>query len=292
MLPIDLRGKKAVVTGIGDDQGFGFWIAKALYEAGAEIIAAVWPPILNVFQQSLKLGKFDSSLLCKDGRRLEFSAIYPLDVLYDSMEDVPTEVRQQKRYQDLDSYAIFETSERIFAEKGAIDILIHSIANAPEIQQPLVNTTRRGYLQALSSSSYSFVSLAHHFKEKMNQGSSLLTLSYIASQRVIPGYGGGMSSAKAALESDVRMLAFELGRSHQHRCNAISAGPFSSRAARAIGQIEEMIEWTKKVSPLAESLEAEEVGHLAAFLSSSLASAITGQLIYADKGFSIMGRIS
>jgi enoyl-[acyl-carrier protein] reductase I len=111
----------------------------------------------------------------------------------------------------------------------------------------------------------------------------------MASERVIPGYGGGMSSAKAALESDTRVLAFEAGRKYGVRINAISAGPWASRAASAIGIIGKMVTYCAENSPLTEPLTADEVGAAAAFLSSPLASGITGTTIYVDKGYHTMG---
>jgi enoyl-[acyl-carrier protein] reductase I len=111
----------------------------------------------------------------------------------------------------------------------------------------------------------------------------------MASEKVIPGYGGGMSSAKAALESDTRTLAFEAGRKYGIRVNTISAGPFASRAASAIGIIEKMVVYCAENSPLTEPLTADEVGYTAAFLASSLGSGITGTTIYVDKGYHTMG---
>jgi enoyl-[acyl-carrier protein] reductase I len=118
---------------------------------------------------------------------------------------------------------------------------------------------------------------------------AFLNLSFMASERVIPGYGGGMSSAKAALESDTRVLAFEAGRKYGLRINVISAGPLASRAASAIGIIEKMVTYCANNSPLTEPLQAEEVGNAAAFLSSPLAAGITGTVIYVDKGYHSMG---
>jgi enoyl-[acyl-carrier protein] reductase I len=123
----------------------------------------------------------------------------------------------------------------------------------------------------------------------MRPGGSALSLTYMASERVIPGYGGGMSSAKAALESDTRTLAFEAGRRWGLRVNAISAGPFASRAASAIGIIEKMVEYCAANTPLPVPLHADEVGHAAAFLSSPLGSGITGTIVYVDKGYHSMG---
>jgi enoyl-[acyl-carrier protein] reductase I len=111
----------------------------------------------------------------------------------------------------------------------------------------------------------------------------------MAGERVIPGYGGGMSSAKAALESDTRVLAYEAGRKYGVRVNTISAGPFASRAASAIGIIDKMVDYCAANSPLPEPVRAEDVGHTAAFLASPLASGITGTTVYVDKGYHAMG---
>jgi enoyl-[acyl-carrier protein] reductase I len=123
----------------------------------------------------------------------------------------------------------------------------------------------------------------------MRPGGAIVSLTYMASERVIPGYGGGMSSAKAALESDTRTLAFEAGRKFGVRVNTISAGPLASRAASAIGIIERMIGYVSKNSPMTDPLSASEVGTVAAFLCSPLASGITGSTVYVDKGYHAMG---
>jgi enoyl-[acyl-carrier protein] reductase I len=116
-----------------------------------------------------------------------------------------------------------------------------------------------------------------------------VSLTYLASERVIPGYGGGMSSAKAALESDTRVLALEAGRRWGVRVNTISAGPLASRAAKAIGTIDRMVEYYAENAPLAEANSADEVGLAAAFLCSPLGSGISGSTVYVDKGYHVMG---
>jgi enoyl-[acyl-carrier protein] reductase I len=131
--------------------------------------------------------------------------------------------------------------------------------------------------------------MTRSFGPLLRPGGAFLNLSFMASERIIPGYGGGMSSAKAALESDTRTLAFEAGRKYGARVNSISAGAWASRAASAIGFIEKMIEYTKENSPLPESITATEVGATAAFLCSPLGSGITGSTVYVDKGFHAMG---
>lgn len=289
MLPINLKGKKALIVGIGDDQGFGWAIAKALAEAGAEIFIATWAPIVKIFKTSWANGKFDESRKLSNGKLLEYTKVYPIDAVFDKMEDVPQEIKENKRYAELSGYTVSEVAAQVAADCGKIDILVHSLANAPEVTKNLLDTSRKGYLAAMSSSAYSFISLLAHFGPVMQEGGSVLSLSYIASERVIPGYGGGMSSAKAALESDTRTLAWEAGRKWNLRVNAISAGPLRSRAARAIGMIDDMIAYSKANAPLTKDLEAEEVGATAAFLLSPLASAITGVTLYVDNGMHAMG---
>lgn len=285
---LDLRGKKAFIAGIGDDHGFGWAIAKALAEAGAEILIGTWAPIVKIFTTSWANGKFDESRKLKNGKMLEYSKLYPMDAMYDEMKDVPEEVRTNKRYAELSDYAIADVVRKVEEDFGSIDILVHSLANAPEVTKSLLNTSRQGYLAAMSSSAYSFISLLSHFGPIMAPQSAALNLTYIASERACPGYGGGMSSAKAALESDTRTLAWEAGRKWGIRVNAISAGAYRSRAARAIGMIDDMIAYAKANAPLTKDLSGEEIGNAAAFLVSDLASAITGHVLFVDNGLNTM----
>src|SRR5689334_818085 len=291
MLTIDLTGKRALVAGVSDDGGFGFAIAKALAEAGAKICVGSWPPALGIFTKLLERGKMDESMRLADGRKLEFERIYPLDAAYDSLADAPADVRDNKRYKELGDFSVQGMTDRIKADfgEGSLNIVVHSLANAPEVKSPLVDTSREGYLSAISVSAYSNISLVRHLAPLMAEGGSFLSLTYMAGERVIPGYGGGMSSAKAALEADTRTLAFEAGRRWGVRVNAISAGPWASRAASAIGFIDTMIKYTAANSPLPRPIDAADVGHAAAFLCSPLASAITGSVIYVDNGFHAMG---
>lgn len=289
MLPIDLSGKRAFIAGVGDDQGYGWAIAKVLAEAGAEIIIGTWPPLLKIFTKSLAAGKFDESRRLSDGSMMEIAKVYPMDAAFDVMEDVPEEIRESNRYKNESEYTISEVVKAVERDFGKIDILVHSLANGPEVQKPLLETSRKGYLSAVSSSSYSFVSALSHFGRIMNEGGSALCLTYLASEKVVPGYGGGMSSAKAALESDTRTLAWEAGRKWGVRVNSISAGPLRSRAARAIGFIDKMIRYSEANAPLQKDLTAEEVGATATFLLSPLASAITGTIVYVDNGLHSMG---
>ncbi|XP_048617800.1 enoyl-[acyl-carrier-protein] reductase [NADH], chloroplastic isoform X2 [Brassica napus] len=310
-LPIDLRGKRAFIAGIADDNGYGWAIAKSLAAAGAEILVGTWVPALNIFETSLRRGKFDQSRVLPDGSLMEIKKVYPLDAVFDSPEDV----KANKRYAGSSNWTVQEAAECVRKDFGTIDILVHSLANGPEVSKPLLETSRKGYLAAISASSYSFVSLLRHFLPIMNPGGASISLTYIASERIIPGYGGGMSSAKAALESDTRVLAFEAGRKQKIRVNTISAGyssitlttllsrlfddkrlqlfwflgPLGSRAAKAIGFIDTMIEYSYNNAPVQKTLTADEVGNAAAFLVSPLASAITGATIYVDNGLNSMG---
>ena len=291
MLAIDLSGRRALVAGVADDAGFGFAIAKALAEAGATICVGTWPPALKIFQNLLERGKMDESRKLSNGKMLEFEKIYPLDAAFDTLADMPEEVRTNKRYADVGDPSVDGVAQRLRQDFGEqpIDILVHSLANGPEVKKPLLETSRRGYLEAVSVSAYSLVSLIARLGPLMRPGGAIVSLTYMASERVIPGYGGGMSSAKAALESDTRTLAFEAGRKYGVRVNTISAGPLASRAASAIGIIEKMIEYVSRTAPLTEPLDAMEVGTTAAFLCSPLASGITGSTVYVDKGYHAMG---
>lgn len=291
MLPIDLSGRRALVAGVADDGGFGFAIAKALAEAGATVCVGTWPPAMNIFENLLERGKMDASMTLASGRKMAFERIYPLDAAYDTLEDAPPEIRDNKRYRERGDFSINGLAARLEADFGSpcLDILVHSLANGPEVKNPLIETSRSGYLAAVSVSAYSNVGLIRRLGPMMRPDASCLSLTYMAGERVIPGYGGGMSSAKAALEADTRTLAYEAGRKWGIRVNTISAGPWASRAASAIGFIDTMITYSKANSPIPRALDAADVGHTAAFLLSPLARAITGTTVYVDNGLHAMG---
>lgn len=291
MLAIDLAGKRAFIAGVADDGGFGFAIAKALAQAGASICVGTWPPALNIFQNLLERGKMAESMRLADGGSMEFERIYPLDAAFDTLEEAPAEIRDNKRYKERGDFSIEGVARRIREDFGgaALDIVVHSLANGPEVKHALLDTSRRGYLEAVSVSAYSNIAMVRQLSPLMRAGGSFLSLTYMAGERVIPGYGGGMSSAKAALESDTRTLAFEAGRRFGVRVNTISAGPLASRAASAIGLIQRMIAYTRANAPLTRELDASDVGHAAAFLASPLAAGITGSVVYVDNGYHAMG---
>ena len=289
MLSIDLTGKRAFVAGVADDKGYGWAIVRALAGAGASVCVGTWPPALRIFTKSLERGKLDVSL--PGGGEIEIERIYPFDAVFDTDDAVPDDVRAEKRYAQLERYSIQGVADRMQEDFGdsCVDIVVHALANGPEVQNALLDTSRHGYLAALSASAYSLVSMVQRFGPIMRPNGAVVSLSYLAAERVIPGYGGGMSSAKSALEGDTRTLAFEAGRRWGVRVNTISAGPLASRAAKAIGTIDKMVEYYEENAALPAANTADEVGWAAAFLCSPLGAGITGETLHVDKGYHAMG---
>merc|ERR1719160_1300723 len=297
-IDLDLKGKVAFVAGVGDSSGYGWAIAKAMAGAGAKIIVGTWPPVLGILEKSLKAGKFDEDMILPDGSKMVIEKVYPLDAVFDTPADITDEIKNNKRYAGLESFTIEECAAAVAKDYGKIDVMIHSLANGPEVTKPLLETSRKGYLAAQSASAYSMVSLVQSFGPMMNKGGSVLSLTYIASENVIPGYGGGMSSAKASLESDTRVLAYEAGQKYGVRVNTISAGPLKSRAATAISKggpkpfIEIAIDYCKANAPLNQDLTSDDVGSTAVFLLSPMSNAVTGITMYADNGMHAMGMVT
>ena len=293
MIPIDLSGKIALVTGVGDNESFAWFISKALQAAGAKIVLACHPRMVGIVDAILSREADRDSRLLPDGKT-EFKPekIFACDASYDTMDDVPEAVRTDRRYAKFSEYSIQGTVDAVGKEFGGIDILIHSIAFSREITNPLIETSRKAYHEAMGISSYSLVSLvraAAPYMANRPGGASVVGLTYVAGERVVPHYGGGMGTCKAALQMDAKQLAWFVG-DRNIRVNLISAGPYASRAATAINKdFDKLIEHAASHSPLRRPIGPEEVANSTLYLCSPLASAVTGQILYVDCGYNVMG---
>jgi enoyl-[acyl-carrier protein] reductase I len=252
-----LEGKKAFIFGVANHRSIAWAIAQALAAEGAQLVLA--------YQERME--KYVRDLAAK----IPGTELVLCDVQQDDQLD-----------------AAFTRAGEIFG--GSIDILVHSVAFAPpsELENPFLDTTRAGFHTALDISAYSLIAMAKRAEPLMKaNGGSIFTLTYMASERVMPKYNV-MAVAKAALECSVRYLAFELGE-HNIRVNAISAGPLNTLAARGISGFTGFRDQVSQVAPLRRNIEQSEVGDTALFLSSSLSRGITGEVIFVDAGYNIMG---
>jgi enoyl-[acyl-carrier protein] reductase I len=298
MIPIDLSGKVALVTGVGDNESFAWFIAKALQAAGARLVFAVYPRMIRIVEGILTGDApedISSRKLPYGDGSLSVERLLPCDVAFDSLADVPEATRNDRRFKRVEEqygdYSIEGLMKAVKESHGGIDILIHSVGMAPEIKSKLVETTRAGYWTALSISAYSLTGLVRAglpLMENRPGGASVVGLTYLGGVRVVPHYGGGMSTAKAALEIDAKQLAHNVGGKGL-RINLISAGPYASRAAKGIGDIQQMINYAAQRSPLPRGITPDEVANATVFLCSPLASAITGHVLYVDCGYNVMG---
>ena len=256
---LNLSGKKALVTGIANNRSIAWGIAQQLHQAGADLGVTFLPDEKGRFEKKVR------ELV----EPLNPSILLPCNVQDDAQID-----------------SAFET---IAQKWGNIDILIHCLAfaNKDDLTGEFVNTSRAGFTLAMDVSSYSLTRLAKAAKPLMTEGGSIVTLTYLGGVKVIPNYNV-MGVAKAALEMSVRYLAAELGPINV-RVNAISAGPIRTLASSAVGGILDMIHHVEEVAPLRRTVTQTEVGNAAAFLCSDLASGITGQVLYVDAGYEIMG---
>ena len=256
---IDLKGKVAVVFGLANKRSIAWAVCQKLAEAGAT---------LAICYQSERLQRDAEALAAElpliDGQATK---VFRCDVALD--QDIDTVFAQLK-----ETY-------------GKLDILIHSIGFAPNIKNTVLNTAREDFRIAHDVSAYSLIALSRAAEPLMAEGGSILTLTYYGAEKVFPNYNI-MGVAKAALESTVRYLASDLGAKNI-RVNAISAGPIKTLAARGIGDFTKILDAVEVRSPLHRNVDAAEVGNTALFLSSPLASGITGEITFVDCGFNITG---
>jgi enoyl-[acyl-carrier protein] reductase I len=256
---LDLSGKNALVTGIANNRSIAWGIAQQLHKAGANLGITYLPD---------------------DKGKMEKKVAELVEPLQPSLF-LPCNVENDEQIQS--------TFATIRQEWGKIDVLVHCLAFAQreDLTGGFSETSRAGFKTALEVSTYSLVQLSGAAKPLMTEGGSIITLTYLGAVRAIPNYNV-MGVAKAGLEASVRYLAAELGPQNI-RVNGISAGPIRTLASSAVGGILDMIHHVEEVAPLRRTVTQLEVGNTAAFLCSDLASGITGQILYVDAGYEIMG---
>ncbi len=254
-----LEGKKGLVIGVANKHSIAWAIAEAAIREGAKVAFS--------YQNDRLKGNVEELI-----SEVEGASLFPCDVSSD--EEIAAFIRN------------------VELELGTIDFLVHSVAYAPreELAGEFVATTRQGFATALDISAYSLVALSRAALPLMTNGGSIITLTYLGAERVVPHYNV-MGVAKAALEASVRYLACDLGP-RGIRVNAISAGPIRTLAARGVSGITKMVENHRQISPLRKATEQAEVGDTAVFLLSSMSRGITGEVIYVDDGYHILGALS
>ena len=202
MIPIDLSGKVALVTGVGDNESFAWFISKAIKAAGAKIVLASHPRVVGIVESFLSrdLDKESRKLPYVDGE-LKVEKVYALDARFDTMADVDDATRNDKRWAKHPFYAIKEVVDAVGQEFGGIDILVHSMAFSREIKNKQLDTSRSAYFEALGISAYSLTSLlraAEPYMANRPGGASAVGLTYLGGSRVVPYYGGGMSTVSTS----------------------------------------------------------------------------------------------
>ncbi len=253
---INLAGKTAVVFGLANKRSIAWGIAQKLHEAGATLA------------------------ICYQNERMKLEAQSLID-------ELPGAVGFQC---DVSSDEQIETLFAALKEKfGKIEVLVHAVAFAPagDLRGDFLNTSRDGFRIAMDVSVYSLIAVTRAAAPLMTVGGSIITLSFYAAEKVVPHYNV-MAVAKAGLESTVRYLASSLGP-RNIRVNAISAGPIKTLAARGVGDLGDMLKTHAERAPLGRNVDQLEVGGAALFLASDLSSAITGEIMYVDCGYNIMG---
>ncbi|BAP18559.1 enoyl-ACP reductase FabI [cyanobacterium endosymbiont of Epithemia turgida] len=256
---LDLTGKNALVTGIANSRSIAWGIAQQIHKAGANLGVTFLPDEKGRFEKKVR------------------DVVKPINPAIFAACDVQNESQVKATFQ-----AVADTWDKL-------DILIHCLAFADKegLTGDFSGVSREAFSKSLEISTFSLANMAKYAKPLMIDGGSIVTLTYVGGVKVIPNYNL-MGVAKAGLEMSVRYLASELG-SNNIRINAISAGPIRTLASSAVGGILDMIHHVEKVAPLKRTVTQLEVGNAAAFLCSDLASGITGQVLYVDAGYEIMG---
>ena len=251
-----LEGRTVVVFGVANKRSIAWAIAQQMQQAGAQ---------LAITYQNERLKQESDDLIAA----LPKAQAFQCDVSRDE--------------------EIAQLFEQLKSRYGKLDALVHSIAFAPaeELKGEFADTSREGFRIALDISVYSLVGLARAARPLMTEGGSVMTLTYYGAEKVVPRYNV-MGVAKAALEASVRYLAYDLGK-NKIRVNAISAGPIKTLAARGVGALGDMLKSHSDRAPLHRNVDQLEVGGAALFLASDLASAVTGEVLYVDCGYNIMG---
>ena len=258
MYAIDLEGKNALVFGVANQRSIAWHIARALDGAGASVTLSYLNDRIRSSVEKLS-GQLSSS---------------PFLIECDVSDDT----------------SVASAFEELASEVGRIDIVVHSIAfaNRDDLGGPFIDTPREGFRIALDVSAYSLVSVARAAAPLMKEnGGSIVTMTFQASGRVFPGYNV-MGTAKAALENEVRQLAWDLGRDNI-RINAISAGPVDTLSSRVISGYRDMKRAHAERSPMGRNITHDEVANTALFLCSDMSSGITGEVLHVDTGYNIMG---
>ena len=288
MIPINFSDKRALVTGVGDSSGFAWAIAKYLNAAGAKIVLAVQPNRMGIVQKLLvRYGRKSLQLPDPPGGELRVEKVVPCDVSYDNYDSIDERGWEISRLKDRSiDFSIAGAAQAL--EDKKFDMLIHSVAFSPEIMKPLNETSRQAYLTSMNVSAYSLSALCQAFAPHIHRRkASIVGLTYLGGERVAPLYGGGMASAKAALQIDCRQLAYALG-AKKHRVNLISAGAYPSRAGKAVPELQKFLRSSARRTPLRRNINRDEVAAAALFLCSPLATGITGEILFVDGGYNTM----
>ena len=258
MYAIDLSGKNALVFGVANQRSIAWSVARALDGAGARVA-------LSYLNERIRPG---------------------VERLAEGLQSPPTLIECDVSDDD----SVERAFGRVEAELGGLDAIVHSIAfaNREDLGGPFIDTPREGFRLSLDVSAYSLFCVARHAAPLMNDGGSIVTMTFQASTRVFPGYNV-MGTAKAALENEVRQLAWDMGRNGGVRVNAISAGPVDTLSSRVISGYRDMKRAHAERSPMGRNITHDEVANAALFLCSGMSSGVTGEVLHVDTGYHAMG---